>query len=350
MTVLHPSIQTISIIGAGAWGTALARLLAFKGYTVRLWAYEQEVVEAIRSRRENTVYLPDVGLPDSLCVTGELAESIFGPDLILLAVPSHVMGRIAEQLRPHLKNPIPVTIATKGIEEDSLRLMSQVIDTSLPSSWHQGVTVLSGPSFALEVCQGKPTTILMAGRNPELVATLQQVFLTPQFRVYGGRDVIGAQIGGALKNVMAIAAGIADGLELGFNTRAALITRGLAEMIRLGMAMGAEVSTLYGLSGLGDLVLTCTGPLSRNYTVGVKLGQGSNLQKIVSETRTVAEGIRTTRAAVGLANRHRIEMPIVQGVSEVLFEGKDPSQAVKELMTRAAKEEVDTAVFSKNDR
>ena len=336
------SVHTISVIGAGAWGTALARLLAHKGLSVRLWAYESEVIRAITSVRENTLYLPHIQLPDSLQVTGDLAESIHSTDLIVFAVPSHAMGTVVEQLRPHLKNAVPITIASKGIEENSLRLMSQVVEASLPSSWHQGVTVLSGPSFALEVCQEKPTTILLAGHDPVVVAMLQNVFLTPQFRVYAGQDRIGAQIGGALKNVMAIAAGVADGLELGFNTRAALITRGLAEIIRLGVAMSADVSTLYGLSGLGDLVLTCTGPLSRNYTVGVKLGQGYNLQKVVSETHTVAEGIRTTRGALGLADRHGIEMPIVQGVYGVLFEGKDPGQAVNELMTRAAKGETDS--------
>ena len=336
------SFRRISVIGAGAWGTALARLLAHKGLTVRLWAYEEEVVRAIRSVRENTLYLPHIKLPDSLQVTGELPESIQSTDLIVFAVPSHALGTVVGQLQSHWKTPVPITIASKGIEENSLLLMSQVMEASMPSSWHHGVTVLSGPSFAMEVCQEKPTTILLAGQDPELVAMLQNVFLTPQFRVYAGRDMIGAQIGGALKNVMAIAAGIADGLQLGFNTRAALITRGLAEIIRLGMAMGADVSTLYGLSGLGDLVLTCTGPLSRNYTVGVKLGQGANLQNVLSETHTVAEGIRTTRGAVGLANRHRIEMPIVQGVYAVLFQGRDPRQTVNELMTRTAKGETNS--------
>ena len=339
MTISHPPIQTISVIGAGAWGTALARLLASKGFTLRLWAYEQEVVKAIQSTRENTLYLPHFQLSDTLHVTGDLAESVHQTDLILFAVPSHAMQTITRQVEPHLKDPVPITIATKGIEEDSLRLMSQVVEAILPSSWHPQMTVLSGPSFALEVCQGKPTTILLAGKKSETVQRLQQIFMTPQFRVYAGTDMIGAQIGGALKNVMAVAAGIVDGLELGCNTRAALITRGLAEILRLGVAMGSDVSTMYGLSGLGDLVLTCTGPLSRNYTVGMKLGQGSGLQQILSDTHTVAEGIRTTRGAMGLANRHGIEMPIVQGIHAVLFEGKDPRHAVNELMTRAAKDE-----------
>lgn len=346
MTIHQPPIQTISVIGAGAWGTALARLLANKGLTVCLWAYEQEVVKAIRATRKNILYLPHIRLPDSLQVTDDLAHAVRGTELILLAVPSHAMHTIVKRLLPSVNSPVPVTIATKGIEEGSLRLMSQVVEDVCSSSWHPYLTVLSGPSFALEVCQGKPTTILLAGQNPDVVLALQQLFLAPQFRVYAGGDVIGAQIGGALKNVMAIASGIVDGLELGFNTRAALITRGLAEMIRLGVAMGADISTLYGLSGLGDLVLTCTGPLSRNYTVGLHLGQGSDLNTILSKTHTVAEGIRTTRAAMSLAEHHGIDMPIVQGIHGVLFEGTDPRQAVSDLMTRSAKSETDQSLSS----
>lgn len=342
MTNSNSVIRNISVIGAGAWGTALARLLALKGLNVRLWAYEQEVVETIQSRRENALYLPHFSLPDSIQVTGNLAESIQESEMIVLAVPSHAMEKIVGQLQPNLGRPIPVTIATKGIQEDSLRLMSQVVEESLDTSWEPFLTVLSGPSFALEVCQGKPTTILLAGQDRDLVLTLQSVFMTPHFRVYAGGDTIGAQIGGALKNVMAIAAGIADGLELGLNTRAALITRGLAEMIRLGVAMGAGISTLYGLSGLGDLVLSCTGSLSRNYTVGLHLGRGSKLETILSNTYTVAEGIRTTRAAMSLARKHKIDMPIVQGIHGVLFEGTDPLQAVNNLMTRSAKSETNS--------
>jgi glycerol-3-phosphate dehydrogenase (NAD(P)+) len=350
MTMQNSPIKNISVIGAGAWGTALARLLASKGLKVWLWAYEQEVVETIQSTRENSLYLPHFPLPDSVRVTGNLAESVLESDMILFAVPSHAMGDIVGQLKPTLKLPVPVTIATKGIQEDSLRPMSQVVEDSLDASWKPFLTVLSGPSFALEVCQEKPTTVLLAGRNPDLVLALQPVFMAPHFRVYAGGDMIGAQIGGALKNVMAIAAGIADGLELGFNTRAALITRGLAEMIRLGVAMGADVSTLYGLSGLGDLVLSCTGSLSRNYTVGLHLGQGAKLETILSSTHTVAEGVRTTRAAMSLARHHGIDMPIVQGIHGVLFEGTDPLQAVNNLMTRSAKSETNSKTSAMSSR
>ena len=341
MSTPQPPIQRISVVGAGAWGTALARLLASKGFQVCLWAHEPEVVQAINLRRENTLYLPRISLPTSLQVTGQLAESVQETDLILLAVPSHAMHIITERVQPHLSDPVPITIATKGIEEGSLRLMSQVVEDCFSSDWHPYVTVLSGPSFALEVCQEKPTTILLAGKNSDLVLTLQPVFMAPQLRVYAGTDAIGAQIGGAIKNVMAIAAGIVDGLELGLNARAALITRGLAEMIRLGVAMGADVSTLYGLSGLGDLVLSCTGSLSRNYTVGLDLGRGSSLKMILANRHTVAEGVRTTRAAMSLARQHRIDMPIVEGIHGVLFEGMRPRQAVSNLMTRSAKSEKD---------
>ena len=335
------SFRVISVIGAGAWGTALAHLLATKGLNIRLWAYEPEVVESIQIQRENTWYLPDVVLPNSIQAMSSLSDCIQGTDLIVLAVPSHTMTSMVSQLRPLLKKPLPITIASKGIEEDTLLLMNQVLEGHLPEAWHTWLTVLSGPSFAAEVCRWKPTTILLAGRDFNLVNRLQQVFLTPQFRVYAGRDIIGAQLGGALKNVMAIAAGIVDGLDLGSNARAALITRGLAEMIRLGRTMGADPSTFYGLSGLGDLVLTSTGTLSRNYQVGLQLAKGIDRTTLSASTRTVAEGITTARAAMALASKHRVEMPIVQGVYGVLFEGNNPRHIVSDLMSRTAKSETE---------
>ena len=333
------SFRVISVIGAGAWGTAIAHLLATKGLNIRLWAYEQEVVESIQTQRENSWYLPNVVLPNSIQAMNSLSDCIQDTDLIVLAVPSHTMTGMMTQLRPLLKRPLPITIATKGIDEDSLQLMSQVVGNHLPEAWHTWLTVLSGPSFAAEVCRWKPTTILLAGQDFNLVNRLQQVFLTPQFRVYAGRDMIGAQLGGALKNVMAIAAGIVDGLELGSNARAALITRGLAEMIRLGRAMGADTSTFYGLSGLGDLVLTSTGTLSRNYQVGLQLAKGVDRSTLSANTRTVAEGITTSRATMALASQHDVEMPIVQGVFGVLFEGNNPRHIVSDLMSRTAKSE-----------
>ena len=249
------------------------------------------------------------------------------------------MRSVLTKMQPILAEPLPIVVATKGIEEDTLKLMSQVLNELLPSIWSPGITILTGPSFAKEVCQTKPTTVLLAGQDPALTAKLQSVFMTSLFRVYTGSDMIGAQLGGALKNVMAIAAGVVDGLSLGANARAALITRGLAEIIRLGSVLGADVHTFYGLSGLGDLVLTCTGSLSRNYTVGVKLGQRESLENITKDVLTVAEGIRTTRAAMNLAMQFHVDMPIVQGVHALLFEGKAARQVVEDLMSRLAKEE-----------
>ena len=331
--------RNAAVIGAGAWGTTLARHLAEQGLTVHLWAYEREVVESISSNRENSLFLPNVVLPENLLPTNDLSKAVHQADLIVLAVPSHVMRKILQTLLPSLSGPVPVVIATKGIEEGSLKLMSQVLNEILPPSWTQQITVLTGPTFATEVCQHKPATVLLAGQDSALTANLQSVFMSPSFRVYTGTDLIGAQLGGALKNVMAIAAGVVDGLGLGLNARAALITRGLAEIIRLGLALGGDVHTLYGLSGLGDLVLTCTGSLSRNHMVGLKLGQGQSLEAIQKDTNTVAEGVRTTRAAVDLSTHLHVDMPIAQSVHAILFQGKSPHQVVTDLMTRAAKEE-----------
>ncbi|MDT7043066.1 NAD(P)H-dependent glycerol-3-phosphate dehydrogenase [Candidatus Nitronereus thalassa] len=339
MTTPHSTIRRVAVIGAGAWGTCLARHLAENHLTVKLWAFESEVVEAVNMTHENTVFLPGVSLPKSLIATTSFSEALSNADLLIFAVPSHVMRMVLKNMKPSLSKAAPIVVATKGIEEDTLKFMTQVLQEILPSDWAYGITVLTGPSFAAEVCQSKPTTILLAGQDPALTTQLQSVFMTSVFRVYTGSDVLGAQLGGALKNVMAIAAGVVDGLQLGGNARAALITRGLAEIIRLGVALGADVHTLYGLSGLGDLVLTCTGSLSRNYTVGVQLGQGKSLERILEDTITVAEGIRTTRAAMSLATQLHVEMPIVQGIHALLFEGKSARQAVEELMSRSAKEE-----------
>lgn len=333
------AIQRVAVIGAGAWGTALARLLAGKDLQVRLWAYEAEVVEAIRDKRENTLFLPGIPLPQSLSATTSLADAIQGSDLLIFAVPSHAARSVLRQLEPLLSGPLPMVSATKGIEESTLKLMSQVMEDTLPAGLHCSIAVLSGPSFAVEVCRGQPTVVSLACGDTALTQRLQGLLMTPFFRVYTGTDLIGVQLGGALKNVMALAAGAVDGLDLGHNARAALITRGLAEMVSLGTAMGADPQTFYGPSGLGDLVLTCTGALSRNRAVGERLGRGEKLEDIIKETRAVAEGVRTSRAALGLATRFGVEMPITREVCAVLFEGKSPRQAVTDLMERAAKDE-----------
>ena len=333
--------EIVGVIGAGAWGTALARHLAGKGAVVRLWAYEPEVVETIRDKGENRLYLPGVGLPPSVTATGSLEEAVRGSHWLVFAVPSHVARSVLQKLAPLLSVPVPLVSATKGIEEDTFKLMTQVMGEVLPSGMARSLMVLSGPSFAIEVARGRPTVVSLAGEDSGLVRRLQSKLMTPLFRVYAGTDVLGLQLGGALKNVIALAAGVVDGLDLGHNARAALITRGLAEMIRLGTAMGADPRTFYGLSGMGDLVLTCTGALSRNHTVGVRLGKGESLDAILKDMRAVAEGVRTSRAALGLAMRHHVEMPIVREVHAALFDGKPCARAVSDLMERAAREEAE---------
>ncbi|BCA55682.1 Glycerol-3-phosphate dehydrogenase [NAD(P)+] [Nitrospira sp. KM1] len=332
-------INRIAIVGAGAWGTALAKHLSEKGLLVHLWAYEREVVDSIRSTRENRLYLPAVPLPRSLAVTNSLGEAIQDCQGILFVVPSHVARQVLQRMAPLIEAEIPVISATKGVEEDTYLLMSRVMEDVLPVPAHRKLMVLSGPSFASEVGRGQPTALCLAGGDAQLVSRFQAAFMTSSLRVYADSDMIGVQLGGALKNVMALAAGVVDGLELGFNTRAALITRGLAEMVRLGTAMGADARTFYGLSGVGDLVLTCTGTLSRNHSVGARLGKGEKLDTILGNMHAVAEGVRTARAALGMARRARVEMPIVQEINAVLFEGKSCRRAVSDLMERVAKPE-----------
>lgn len=334
-----PTISRIGVIGAGAWGTALAKHLAEKGINTCLWAYERDVVDSIRAKQENQLFLPGVTLPASLRVTNVLGEAVQGCDGLLFVVPSHVARLVLQQIAPLLTQAMPVISATKGLEEETFKLMTQVMEEALPASLPDRIMVLSGPSFAAEVSQGRPTAICLAGKDSQLVGTFQAAFMTSTLRVYADSDMIGVQLGGALKNVMALAAGVVDGLGLGHNARAALITRGLAEMVRLGVAMGADPRTFYGLSGVGDLVLTCTGALSRNHTVGVRLGKGEKLEAILGSMQAVAEGVRTARAALGLARRTSVEMPIVQEINAVLFEGKSCRRAVSDLMERVAKPE-----------
>ncbi|HEY5627522.1 MAG TPA: NAD(P)H-dependent glycerol-3-phosphate dehydrogenase, partial [Nitrospira sp.] len=334
-----PNINRIGVIGAGAWGTALAKHLAEKGLQTTLWAYERDVVDSIRARRENQAFLPGITLPASLSVTNTLAEVVEASDGLLFVVPSHVARVVLQQLAPLLSGSIPLVSATKGVEEDTFKLMTQVMQDVLPASLDDRLMVLSGPSFATEVGQGQPTALCLAGKDTALVEAFQSAFMTSALRIYADSDVIGVQLGGALKNVMALAAGVVDGLGFGHNTRAALITRGLAEMVRLGTAMGADARTFSGLSGVGDLVLTCTGALSRNHTVGLRLGKGEKLESILGGMQAVAEGVRTSRAAAGLARRHHVDMPIVQEINAVLFEGKSCRKAVSDLMERVAKPE-----------
>jgi len=332
--------RALAVIGAGAWGTALAWLLAEKGETVRLWAFEPDVVAGIIATRENRRYLPGVSLPATLQPTTSLAHAVDDVAAVLFVVPSHAAAGVAAAFAPHLTPGVPVITATKGIAPGTLRLMSALLEETLPPS-RGPVFALSGPSFAAEVCQHTPTAVVLAGPAGPQALALQRLLLSPTFRVYLSEDRCGVELGGALKNVIALAAGIVDGLGLGYNTRAALITRGLAEIVRLGRAMGADPRTFSGLSGMGDLVLTCTGTLSRNRAVGVQIGQGKHLADILAGAQTVAEGVGTATIARALAERHQVDMPIVREVCAALFEGKAPRAAVSDLMERASRPELD---------
>ena len=327
-----------AVVGAGAWGTALADLLTRNGHDVRLWAYEPDVVESINGKHENVRFLRGHALAPALVASGDLARTVDGADLITVATPSHVLRPIVKAARPSVQTSAPIVIATKGIERGTLSLMTEVAEQEIPGAT---VVALSGPSFASEVVACQPTAVVVASVEHDAAAATQRAFSSPYFRAYTHTDVIGVELGGALKNVMAVATGIAEGLGLGFNARAALVTRGLAEMTRLGVALGAEQSTFAGLAGLGDLVLTCTGSLSRNRAVGVELGKGRELDEILKDRETVAEGVVTAQSARELAAREGVEMPIVDTVNRVLFEGQPARSAIAALMTRELRAEVD---------
>ncbi len=327
----------IAVIGGGSWGTTLANLLAGKGHEVRLWAREAEVVEEIREHGVNGLFLPGTMLSSNLTAEFSPADATSGAGLVLSVVPSHGVRAVFEGLKGAVPAGAVLVSASKGIEQETLLTPAAIIKEVLGGG--REVAVLSGPSFAAEVAKGLPTAVSVAACRAETARLVQEVFSTPVFRVYTSTDVVGVELGGALKNVMAIAAGISDGLGLGYNARAALITRGLAEMSRLGVALGARERTFSGLSGLGDLVLTCTGPLSRNYTVGLELGRGRTIEDIVSSMKTVAEGVKTSRAVLALAGREGVEMPIARAVSSVIEGRRSPMDAVSELMGRELKEE-----------
>ncbi len=329
-------MTVVAVLGAGSWGTTLANLLAAKGDTVRLWAYESEVVESVNSGHENAVFLPGVRLADGLRAFSNAREAAEGAEVIVSAPPSHAVRSVVSGLRDAVAPGALVVSATKGIETGTLALMSQVFTDCLPQA---RFAALSGPSFAVEVCQGQPTAVVAAATDPRTARDAQQLFATSAFRVYSGQDVIGVELGGALKNVIAIAAGILEGLGLGHNPRAALITRGLAEITRLGVAMGADPLTFAGLAGMGDLVLTATGSLSRNRALGMALARGERLDDYRATHRSVAEGADTSRAGAALGHRMGVELPIVQKVCEVLFGGKSARDAVPELMGRELKSE-----------
>jgi glycerol-3-phosphate dehydrogenase (NAD(P)+) len=336
-----PDNFKIGVVGAGSWGTALADLLAGKGYPIDLWVFENDIRDQILALRENRVFLPGIQLSPNLHPSNDIAEVAAGKDLLVMVVPSHVLRETSLKMSSYVAGDAIVVSATKGIENRTHLTMTGVLQATLPGISNHRIAVLSGPSFAPEVAKKYPTVVTAAARDVEVAELVQQVFATPHFRVYTSDDVIGVELGGSLKNVIAIAAGVVDGLGLGLNTRAALITRGMAEIRRLGVKLGANPRTFTGLAGFGDLILTCTGHLSRNHTVGKKIGEGQKLGDILAEMRMVAEGVKTAKSVYNLSRKLGVEMPISHEIYRILYEDLAPKDAVHRLMTRGLKQELD---------
>ncbi len=332
-------MKRIAIIGAGSWGTALALVAARAGNQVKLWAHSAEVANVLRQERENRIYLPGFSLPDAISPTNDLAESLADAEIVLTVVPSHVCREVYTQMLACLRPQMVFVNATKGIEIETGMRMEEVVRDVLKDHFEPRYVVLSGPSFALEVARDEPCAIVAASHSMNRAAVVQEAFSTSRFRVYTNNDVTGVEIGGSIKNVMAIATGAVNGLGLGYNSAAALVTRGLAEITRLAVRLGGRAETLAGLAGMGDLVLTCFGNLSRNRHVGFELGRGRRLEEIVGEMREVAEGVKTARAAHHLALRLGVEMPVTTGVYQMLYEDKSPQKLEIELMERPLKNE-----------
>ena len=330
---------SIAIIGAGGWGTALAITLARVHERVRLWVFEPDLAETIDRDRQNPIYLSGVDLPTSIQVSSYLEEVLNDVDIVISAMPSHVCRQVWEQMLPYVRPEMKLVTATKGIETGSLMRMSEVINDVVSPAFNPQIAAISGPSFALEVAMGKPTALVIAGPDDQLRMELQVELAAPQFRLYTNPDIVGVEIGAAVKNIIAIATGVVSGLNLGHNATAALITRGVVEIMRLTEACGGHKDTIAGLAGLGDLVLTCTGNLSRNRQVGVALGEGKTKVEIISSMRMVAEGIKTSDSTFTLANKLGVEMPIAQQIYAVLYQDKNLQEAINELMERELKEE-----------
>jgi glycerol-3-phosphate dehydrogenase (NAD(P)+) len=333
-------MANIAIIGAGAWGTAIAAHAARLGHAVRMWALEAQVVEDVNTCHENTLFLPEVKLPASIRATADPAEAVHAADLAVLVPPSKFLRSVSALVAPHLPSGAVIAVASKGIEEGTLKLMSEVLDEALPGVGPDRVSFLSGPSFAREVARGLPTDAAVASRRMIAARAVQRLIHAPMFRVYTSADPVGVQVGGAVKNVVAVAAGACDGLELGTNARAALVTRGLAEITRLGVALGANPLTFLGLAGVGDLILTCTGPLSRNRALGMKVAEGVDPRGYLASVRSVAEGFSTAAATYDLAQKVGVDMPITEQVYHVLHQGRPLLDALQQLVTRAQKEEL----------
>ena len=333
-------MEKIGVVGAGSWGTTLAQILAEKGHKVTLWVYEEDLCKELQQKKENTLYLPGVKLSSAITPTNSIEEAVEGKKVLVNVVPSHVTRSIWTRCKRHVHPDARIMNASKGIETDSLLTISGILKDVLEEPFHTRVATLSGPSFAKEVSRKIPTTISVASPTREIAEYFQNLFTIPSYlRIYTTPDILGVELGGSLKNVIAIAAGCTDGQGLGLNTRAALITRGLSEISRLALKMGAKPLTLSGLAGMGDLILTCTGELSRNRTLVKKIGQGMTLGDILSEMKMVAEGVNTTKSAHQLAEKYGIEMPITNQVYLVLYQNKSPQDAVVELMSRVPKYE-----------
>jgi glycerol-3-phosphate dehydrogenase (NAD(P)+) len=329
----------VAVMGAGSWGTALANLLARKGVPTILWSYEADVAEAIERDHLNPRYLSEVHLEPALRATTDVERAVDGAATVVSVSPSHVVRDVMSRAADHLAPDALVVSASKGIEFDTLKTMDAVLADVLPDGCARRATFLSGPSFALEVARGHPTAVTLASHDMQAAAAAQELFNTPFFRAYTNTDVLGVELGGALKNVIAIAAGVVHGMGYGHNTMAALITRGLAEITRLGLVMGADALTFSGLAGMGDLILTCTGGLSRNRQVGIEVGKGRAIEEVLGEMTMVAEGVRTAHAARALAQKHGVEMPIVEEVYRMLYERRSARAAVENLMLRSPKPE-----------
>lgn len=327
----------LGVVGAGSWGTTLANHLAKSGHDVSIWAREPEVVESLNREHINHIFLPNSPISPAILADGDLARVVGDAELVVSAAPSHAVRQIAERIHSCLDGKTPTIVSvSKGLDPESLKTMTAVLAEALPDC---PIAALSGPSFAKEVYEERPTAVVAASKSEEVARVVQQEFNSPYFRVYTSEDTLGVELGGALKNVAAIAAGIVDGLQLGYNPRAALITRSLAEMTRLGVALGADPLTFAGLAGLGDLLLTCTGALSRNRTLGIDLAKGRMLQEITAERKTVAEGVNTAGVVLKLAEKCGIEVPVAAEVHAILFAGKKPQQAIRDLMNREPKAE-----------
>ena len=334
-------VKSAAILGGGSWGITLAILLFEKGFSIKVWEFERKQAEILRKKRKLR-FLPWVDIPQEIEITSSISNALEGTRLVIVALPSHVVRRVAKKIAEiALPEDTIIVNASKGLENSTLLRMSEVLSEELPRKLRKRIVVLSGPSHAEEVSRKIPTTVVVASTNEKLNREVQKIFFTPYFRVYTNSDIIGVEMGGALKNIIAVAAGIADGLGLGDNSKAALITRGLVEITRLGKVLGAKPATFSGLSGMGDLIVTCTSRYSRNRNFGEKIGQGKSLKKALSEIKMVVEGVRTTKVAYQLAKKYKVSMPITEQAYNVLFKNKKPSEAVRDLMLREAKPELE---------